>query len=248
MSNSLDFMNEIAYFYDKICEPCNNERINFLLKYLNNKSNFIDLSCSTGETIFKLNKNLNCKMTGIDFSEKMIEISKTKNFNNKSQFITLDMNLLSTLNTKYDVIYSNSINWNPKLELFINSLKQMVHCLSSKGIIILDLPYLEEIDLIKHSEYFHFKSYKNSVIEKFSKYLNVKDESATLFQSYSIFDFKARNEFRYSCYLDILKLKIKTINDILNDINLTIEEIFYNYDADCTKKFNYQLIIKRKSL
>lgn len=70
--------------YDKLwvqkysLKPTRNYIIKALSKYIkNDEIKVLDLGCGTGELIFELkNKFNNFEITGIDFSEKMLEISK----------------------------------------------------------------------------------------------------------------------------------------------------------------------------
>ena len=69
--------------YDKLwvqkdsLKPTREYIIKTLSKYKNMEElKVLDLGCGTGELIFELKKEFNnIKITGIDFSEKMIEIS-----------------------------------------------------------------------------------------------------------------------------------------------------------------------------
>ena len=96
--------------YDKLwvqkysLKPTRNYIIKALSKYIkNDEIKVLDLGCGTGELIFELkNKFNNLEVTGIDFSEKMIEISKKRN--PSAKHLKMDASELNVLDTKYDII------------------------------------------------------------------------------------------------------------------------------------------------
>lgn len=69
----------------------------------NNDINVLDLGCGPGELIEELSDKFdNLHITGLDFSEKMIEISKLKN--KKANHILMDVAELNKLNKKFKII------------------------------------------------------------------------------------------------------------------------------------------------
>lgn len=62
---------------EKICELSN----------LNEKSHVLDLACGTGTTSFFLSKKYNCKITGIDISNSLIDVANKslEKFKNKEK-------------------------------------------------------------------------------------------------------------------------------------------------------------------
>ena len=96
--------------YDKLwvqkysLKPTRNYIIKALSKYIkNDEIKVLDLGCGTGELIFELkNKFNNLEVTGIDFSEKMLEISKKRN--PSAKHLKMDASELNVLDTKYDII------------------------------------------------------------------------------------------------------------------------------------------------
>ena len=96
--------------YDKLwvqkysLKPTRNYIVKALSKYIKNDGiKVLDLGCGTGELIFELtNKFNNLEVTGIDFSEKMIEISKKRN--PSAKHLKMDASELNVLDTKYDII------------------------------------------------------------------------------------------------------------------------------------------------
>ncbi len=69
----------------------------------NHKLKVLDLGCGPGQLINELTKKFNnLEITGIDFSDKMLEISKSKNPH--ATHINLDVSELYKLKDSYDVI------------------------------------------------------------------------------------------------------------------------------------------------
>lgn len=70
-------------------------------------SSALDLGCGTGEMIqLILKQDVNKKLTGIDLSEKMLEIAKEK-LGNKATFILGDSEKLPFSENTFDVVFCN---------------------------------------------------------------------------------------------------------------------------------------------
>ncbi|HNZ82732.1 MAG TPA: class I SAM-dependent methyltransferase [Sedimentibacter sp.] len=123
--------------YDKLwvqkysLKPTRDYIINALSKYIN-KDNLkvLDLGCGTGELILELTKRFeNIGITGIDFSEKMIEISKKRN--PKALHLNMDVTNLSVLDDEYDIIIcTHSLPYYKKPK---DVIRQLYNLLSDKG-------------------------------------------------------------------------------------------------------------------
>ena len=123
--------------YDKLwvqkysLKPTRNYIVKALSKYIKNDGiKVLDLGCGTGELIFELtNKFNNLEVTGIDFSEKMIEISKKRN--PSAKHLQMDASELFILDSKYDIIvctHSMPYYKEPK-----NVFKHLNNLLSDEG-------------------------------------------------------------------------------------------------------------------
>ena len=123
--------------YDKLwvqkysLKPTRNYIVKALSKYIKNDGiKVLDLGCGTGELIFELtNKFNNLEVTGIDFSEKMIEISKKRN--PSAKHLQMDASELYILDSKYDIIvctHSMPYYKEPK-----NVFKHLNNLLSDEG-------------------------------------------------------------------------------------------------------------------
>lgn len=72
-------------------------------KLKENNINLMDLGCGPGQLIDEISiKFNNIKITGIDFSNKMLEVSKLKN--SKANHIQMDVSELNELNDKFNII------------------------------------------------------------------------------------------------------------------------------------------------
>ena len=123
--------------YDKLwvqkysLKPTRNYIVKALSKYIkNDEIKVLDLGCGTGELIFELTNKFNkFEVTGIDFSEKMIEISKKRN--PSAKHLKMDASELNILDSKYDIIlctHSMPYYKEPK-----NVFKHLNNLLSDEG-------------------------------------------------------------------------------------------------------------------
>ena len=117
--------NQIAY--DKeFTTPLHLELIE---PYLHKNSSILDVGCGYGRTLNELYKNGYTELFGIDFSEKMIEISKKRN--PSAKHLQMDASELYILDSKYDIIvctHSMPYYKEPK-----NVFKHLNNLLSDEG-------------------------------------------------------------------------------------------------------------------
>jgi len=106
-----DIWNFWAEKYDKLwvqkysLTPTRNYILSAISENQKNDGNIkmLDLGCGPGELIEELhNKFNNVDVTGIDFSEKMLEVSKKRNTN--TNHIMMDVADLHNLNDKFNII------------------------------------------------------------------------------------------------------------------------------------------------
>lgn len=97
--------------YDKLwvqkysLRPTRNYILSTLSAGINKDKNIkiLDLGCGPGELINEISNNFyNCNVTGIDFSEKMLEISRQRN--SEAKHIKMDAEDLCKLDDKFDII------------------------------------------------------------------------------------------------------------------------------------------------
>lgn len=233
-----EFMDLVAFFYDVISKPCTEERILFLKKILrDNKINyFLDLSCSTGETIFHLADTKKVSFCGIDFSQNMIKVAKKKNLGNKnSSFYKLDMNNLTKLDSKFDLVYSNSLNWNPAFENIDDTFDQIKKVITKDGILIIDIPNPNKLLTSEYPIYTNSVANENAVIIKTTQYLNRDIKSANkilkMYQSYNIINIKSMKQKTISHIMNLLYLEVETLKLIADRHGFYITDIYYEYDT-----------------
>lgn len=140
--NLVEFMNNIADFYDEICTPCSNERTTFLHNYIVNNLNecsvVLDEACSTGETLLNIHLSDRYKLIGMDLSEGMIKKCLQKSDDGKIDFIVDDMRFLNHLNCKVDLIYNNSIVWLSDIDEIEQTFRRAHDVLNREGLLIID--------------------------------------------------------------------------------------------------------------
>lgn len=125
-------------FYDIFNKYRNYEReMRFIFRMVNNRKRVLDLGCGTG-THMNILENVGYIVDGIDLSENMVELakSKTKNAN------VYKANILDyKLDEKYDAIISmhSVFNHLKSYEEFEISVKNSLNHLEHNGVMIIDL-------------------------------------------------------------------------------------------------------------
>lgn len=102
---------------------------NYILRAManvKNKESILDLGCGPGQLIYELTERFNnLKITGIDFSEKMLDISKSRN--PQATHIKLDVNELNKLNDSFNVIIcTHSLPYYKEPEKVMNELERLL--------------------------------------------------------------------------------------------------------------------------
>ncbi|MFA9422407.1 MAG: class I SAM-dependent methyltransferase [Sedimentibacter sp.] len=112
---------------------------NYILSTISNmksrdKVKILDLGCGPGELIEELNNKFDhLSITGIDFSEGMLEVSKRRN--PKASHIKMDVADLHQLQDKFDVIIcTHSLPYYKDPE---NVMKQLNRLLNNSGIVLI---------------------------------------------------------------------------------------------------------------
>lgn len=75
--------------------------------FKNDKINIVDLGCGSAAISIALAKKTNSNITGIDISDKAIEVAKNNAKENKVNINFILNDMLDNINDKYDVIISN---------------------------------------------------------------------------------------------------------------------------------------------
>jgi ubiquinone/menaquinone biosynthesis C-methylase UbiE len=91
------------------------------------KVRILDLGCGPGQLISEMHeKYKNIQITGIDFSDKMLEISKSRN--PYAEHIMLDVSDLNKLNAKFDVIIcTHSLPYYKDPRQVMKELNRLLH-------------------------------------------------------------------------------------------------------------------------
>jgi len=104
---------------------------NYILEALSqfkgsNYMKVLDLGCGSGQLIAEISENFgNIEITGIDFSEKMLEISKSRN--PQARHINLNAEELHKLDGSYDlIICTHSLPYYKKTESVMRDLERLL--------------------------------------------------------------------------------------------------------------------------
>lgn len=125
-------------FYDIFNKDRNYEReMRFIFRMVNNRKRVLDLGCGTG-THMNILENVGYIVDGIDLSENMVELAKTKV---KKAHIYKANILDYKIDEKYDAIISmNSVfNHLKSYEEFEIAVKNSLNHLEKDGILLIDL-------------------------------------------------------------------------------------------------------------
>lgn len=247
--NTAQFMDKVAPFYDEICTPCNENRLSFLKKTISkyNITNFLDLSCSTGQTIASLNK-CNCNFYGIDLSKQMILVAKEKvKKYNKYKFYRSDMlKYLQHCKTYFNCIYSNSLNWLPNVETFMQLLYLSSTKLTKDGILIIDIP-INATPAINNPITTHYYNKEKIIIKTSIMYKSISQNdnnlSVDVLQMYTYLKKKSHHFFigKFS----ILNFTEKIFKSILETSPFNIIEKTIGYGSKNNSTLYYQFILKK---
>ena len=116
----------------------------------------LDLGCGDGRLTKELSENFNLKkVTGIDYSNKAIQLAKA--LNSEINFINIDI-INDNHENKYDAITLIEVFEHIPLELcskFANSVPKL---LNNKGIVYLTVPHKSKALQDKHFQYFDYES------------------------------------------------------------------------------------------
>ena len=130
-----------TYYDDYLMTASHSNKLNILqdnelkniLKYANNKNNFLEVGCGDGNFLLKANKFFK-NVIGIEPSEKFYKLCISKKLNVKHMYLEANSNI----EQKFDVIVSRQVfeHLNNPKEIF----EKMVNLLDDNGIIFLDVP------------------------------------------------------------------------------------------------------------
>lgn len=252
--NVEQFMDEIACIYDKICHPSGLYRINFfkhvINKYQFDNAEFLDMSCSTGETCIQLAQN-GFKATGIDFSSGMIELCKEKTFkkNLDCEFAIMDMRNLNFSNKQFDIIFNNSLVWINSLYDVDKVISSVNKLMNQNNIFIIDIP--NHSHFLKTYKPYHLKGVKlaNEAIYKivrYDNYPNIENQIMKTCQTYIQLDYINNKQYVYSHDFTVRFHSLNELDKILSNYNIKIVDIMGDYGLnDINNCVNLQIICKK---
>lgn len=135
--------NRIAHKYIEEAEADHEDKskIDYFLTTFNGKK-ILDLGCGTG-VVSKYLSNLSYDVTGLDFSEEMIKISKL--LDPKSKFITGDVLEVDKIDDKFDGIIASHLLVHFSREQMIEILKKLKIIMNADSSLFIEfVPYLQE--------------------------------------------------------------------------------------------------------
>lgn len=107
--------------------------IKSLLPSIQNKK-IVDLGCGYGGNCKEFVLEGAKKVTGIDISEKMLEVAINENFDEKIEYINLDMQEINVLQDKYDLVFSSlAFHYVKDFQLLI---KKIYNLLNKDGVLL----------------------------------------------------------------------------------------------------------------
>ena len=162
--------------YDDTRRIALKDKIKFVINALKNKKKILDVGCGAGTLLFELARaGYNC--TGIDLSEKSIEVAKftakkslTRSQFKKINFIKTSFDRFSKYNEKYDaVIFFKTLH---HLENLNNVINLSYNLLNKQGLIIVVEPLRENIKDINIAFAYVIRSLAETWEKKSKKILN----------------------------------------------------------------------------
>ncbi len=155
----------------------------------------LDLGCGTGNITKKVLEVFpNAKITCLDISDKMIEISKEKLSDYEIEYVLGDFTIIDIIDN-YDVIISSLALHHietdeEKLEMY----KYIFNALNDGGVfynadvVKSDSPYNNELNERKYVEYMKLKNATNKEIEDFKNRRNDNDSPITLLKHFNLLE------------------------------------------------------------
>lgn len=131
----------------------------------------LDIGCGEGEMARYFAKNGAKSVLGLDISQNMIDLAKQQNIFNNVSFKILAMENLSTLNEKYDMIFSSlAVHY---IEDFEKLMQDISSLLNPNGILLFSQEHpivlapilqkgMKKYTTIDDKRYYYFSDYNNN--------------------------------------------------------------------------------------
>lgn len=223
---------EFAKYYDLFYQKKDYKKETaFLMNFINQKDQVIDIGCGTGNHASLLIKN-GINVEGLDLNNEMLNIAKTRLHTNLYLQDILNINL----EKKYDIIISmfaviNHLKDLKELEVCLNNLKNI---LKDNGKIIIDLHNPQS------------SGEKTDTFGNITRIMKWNYNNKTKIEESDI-TFKI-NDTIYNDHHTFRIFTIDEIKSICKKTNLKVEEIYENYNINkkgTSKSKNLQFIITR---
>jgi SAM-dependent methyltransferase len=158
-----------------------NDRLNYFISLLNNKSKLLDIGCGFGRDVSYF-KEAGLESSGVDTSFEMLELGRREY---PGIDVTQDdfMRYLCTKPTYYDAIWCRGVLFHYRLEHLTDVAKNIHFALRKNGITYIQVSNKigirrESISNTK-SELNYFYSSKEDYIQVLSQYFNLKKDLST---------------------------------------------------------------------
>lgn len=202
-------------------------------KYIKDNDNVLDVGCANGYSTFEQIKRKNIKISGVDYSEKMIEYAleskRTYKLGDDIKFSVGDVRNLSYNDNLFDVTYTTRVIINlPNWEEQVLGIFECIRVTKKGGIIILSEAFWEPLVLLNSLR--AIKNLAPLVEHDFNRYLKKQKLERLLNEKGLKFDFIDFSSIYYlgSRFLREIVTKIDDYPGYTNPIN----EIFYNIEKE----------------
>lgn len=128
----------------------------------------LDLGCGYGHNCLDFIKRGATKVVGVDISQKMLEIARAESKNSKIEYINMSMTNVTSLNRKFDVIYSSlAFHY---VEDFDSFAKDMFSILNAGGYLLFSQEHPIITATVNGKGHFNHDQNGNRVSYTFSNY------------------------------------------------------------------------------
>jgi len=142
MNRSIETYKVFSNFYDLYVGKFDAD-FDFYKSYCSKTDKILEIGCGTGR-ILNVLLNSDCKVTGVDISQEMLEKARAKFINqlDDGQLSLINHNFISDkLNDSFDKILLSFYTFNYILDLPIDFLKNVHNSLNDNGMLLMDLFY-----------------------------------------------------------------------------------------------------------
>ncbi len=243
-------MDNIAPIYDKICQPCSEDRVDFLRSFILDNipehSVIVDAACSTGETLLQLNLD-NYILRGIDLSQGMVIVSqnKAKESGRNITFEVDDMLKFHTIDGLVDLVYNNSLVWLESIDDLKLFILRTCEVLKSGGYFIIDINNPDTF--IKNGRKLLSSCVKtdNQEIYKSTLFHDL-DIDYTATQLYSMYDYESGEVKSYASQIKWNLYDIFSVTELLEQSGFEVITILGDYKSDVLENVAYIQIVSKK--